>query len=237
MIATSPFLGASRKDNADRVMDESDLQYVGYGIEHSSGLSRVELNRSYSISMDDDPLFTGHQGEPLTRLHIGDLSEQNQPLTSYSLAGLQDEGATTFSMENWIQGRDQHAPFSDRLFSRGIIRPSTLSSPPIQTTRAANPEPPAPTTPHNVPNVQILLPPTSDTPADLLCPDCSQKFVGEYRRGNLLRHMRSSHSGLSREYHCEAEGCERVFKRQDARLKHYRNKHPHLYSAPARRRP
>ncbi|KAH7095734.1 hypothetical protein FB567DRAFT_37372 [Paraphoma chrysanthemicola] len=244
MTATSLFHDASRDDNVDRLVDESALQGVGHGFGYPSGLLHAELNRPYFFSIDDeggdnddDPSLPRHQAESPKQLDIVHSGEQYQPLTSHSLAGLQDAGATAFLMENWIQGHDQHAPFSDRLFSRGITESSTLPPPPLDTTRAANPESPAPAVPHDVSNVQTLLPPTSNTPADLGCPSCSKIFAGDYRRGNLLRHMRLKHSGLAREYHCEAEGCERVFRRHDARLKHYRNKHPNLYSVPARRGP
>jgi uncharacterized Zn-finger protein len=64
-------------------------------------------------------------------------------------------------------------------------------------------------------------------------------FTGKYRRGNLQRHMRLKHpKGQSadkneKEYSCEARGCSNVFKRQDARLKHIRTKHPELHIAAA----
>jgi hypothetical protein len=64
----------------------------------------------------------------------------------------------------------------------------------------------------------------------LRCEDCGAHFSGTYRRGNLGRHRRQKHA--STDYPCESDSCERVFKRQDARLKHYRKKHPNLAQGP-----
>ncbi|KAH8731165.1 hypothetical protein GQ44DRAFT_722808 [Phaeosphaeriaceae sp. PMI808] len=92
---------------------------------------------------------------------------------------------------------------------------------------------PEPIVSHNAPSS-----PTSDlseTPADepdvLLClkDGCKKMFQGKYRRGTLHRHMRLKHNNeQEREYKCEAHGCNKVFKRQDARLKHHRSKHLEL---------
>ncbi|KAH7095372.1 hypothetical protein FB567DRAFT_27986 [Paraphoma chrysanthemicola] len=62
---------------------------------------------------------------------------------------------------------------------------------------------------------------------------CQATFHGDYRRGNQLRHIRHKHGPVERNLQCEAEGCGRLFKRQDSRLKHYRRRHPHLASRPA----
>jgi len=56
---------------------------------------------------------------------------------------------------------------------------------------------------------------------------CNAIFRGLYARGNLARHKRLYHNG-PRVYVCEDEECDRVFRRQDARLKHYRKHHPSL---------
>jgi len=68
------------------------------------------------------------------------------------------------------------------------------------------------------------------TPDPLHCALCSASFTGDYRKGNLSRHMRLKHGDDDRKYNCE--GCRKVFKRQDARLKHYRKHHPELSSGP-----
>ncbi|KAJ4985706.1 hypothetical protein SVAN01_08793 [Stagonosporopsis vannaccii] len=53
--------------------------------------------------------------------------------------------------------------------------------------------------------------------------DCLIKFTGQYRRGNLHRHIRISHNKVR--YPCGVSGCEKIFNRQDARLNHHRKKH------------
>jgi hypothetical protein len=69
------------------------------------------------------------------------------------------------------------------------------------------------------------------------CAHCNQNFTGTYRNGNLARHVRQKHAGAYRSlYECTAQGCSKVFQRQDARLKHARKKHPELHSPPIQRR-
>jgi hypothetical protein len=57
-------------------------------------------------------------------------------------------------------------------------------------------------------------------------PGCQTFFTGDYRRGNLGRHRRLRHG--NKFYVCEDDTCAKEFKRQDARLKHYRKYHPDL---------
>jgi hypothetical protein len=79
----------------------------------------------------------------------------------------------------------------------------------------------------------------SEPPDVLYCRHggCAHKFTGTHRKGTLHRHLRLKHSTkqdsveAERRYFCQAEGCGKDFKRQDARLKHYRNKHPELGTA------
>jgi hypothetical protein len=70
-------------------------------------------------------------------------------------------------------------------------------------------------------------PPTED-PEVLECeqPGCLAFFTGDYRRGNLGRHRRLRHGNKS--YVCEDDTCAKEFRRQDARLKHYRKYHRSL---------
>ncbi|KAF1941785.1 hypothetical protein EJ02DRAFT_466234 [Clathrospora elynae] len=61
---------------------------------------------------------------------------------------------------------------------------------------------------------------------------CSQGFTGVYGSGNRQRHWRLKH-GPSQgteetAYPCEHPGCVKSYKRQDARLKHYRKQHAYL---------
>ncbi|KAF2706854.1 hypothetical protein K504DRAFT_504942 [Pleomassaria siparia CBS 279.74] len=77
---------------------------------------------------------------------------------------------------------------------------------------------------------------TPSTPDPLLCPydGCDIPFTGNYRRGNRARHIRQKHTDV-KIYECEGRSldglaCMRIFKRQDARLRHYRKEHPNLRS-------
>jgi hypothetical protein len=74
-------------------------------------------------------------------------------------------------------------------------------------------------------------PPPTDDPDTLYCDEaeCVAFYTGIYRRGNLGRHRRQRHqSGTP--YVCEDDTCAKEFKRQDARVKHYRKYHPELAS-------
>jgi hypothetical protein len=72
------------------------------------------------------------------------------------------------------------------------------------------------------------------TSESLDCPECSARFTGKYGKGNLGRHWRHMHQKSARNYPCSA--CERVFHRQDARLKHIRRQHPDLPHPPTKPR-
>jgi hypothetical protein len=68
----------------------------------------------------------------------------------------------------------------------------------------------------------------------LVCqePDCEARFSGQYGRGNLHRHVRLKHGAQERLYPCGREDCQKCFKRQDARLKHWRRRHTGPRTAP-----
>jgi hypothetical protein len=69
----------------------------------------------------------------------------------------------------------------------------------------------------------------STLPDPVRCDHCTSQFSGPYRKGNLGRHDRQKHRGETPvSYFCESEGCDRVFARKDARLKHHRKHHEHL---------
>ena len=68
---------------------------------------------------------------------------------------------------------------------------------------------------------------SASVPAAMRCPHCNALFTGRHRSGNLGRHVRQKHK-KTREYVCEEMWCDRVFLRADARLKHYRRRHPGL---------
>lgn len=74
-----------------------------------------------------------------------------------------------------------------------------------------------------VPSISSLA--SSHASDVLYCSCCDRTYTGKYRRGNLSRHMRWQHgTNGTHEYPCGA--CDRVFQRQDARLKHQRKRHP-----------
>jgi hypothetical protein len=72
----------------------------------------------------------------------------------------------------------------------------------------------------------------SSVPEVLQCQKdgCNARYSGKYRLGNLQRHRRLDHGvdGKQKEYPCAVSDCPKTYKRQDARLKHYRNYHPEL---------
>lgn len=59
------------------------------------------------------------------------------------------------------------------------------------------------------------------------CLSCGAMFRGRYGTSNLTRHMKYKHS-VVRRLRCLASGCNKTYKRQDARLKHVRKHHPGL---------
>ncbi|KAF1837577.1 hypothetical protein BDW02DRAFT_119615 [Decorospora gaudefroyi] len=66
----------------------------------------------------------------------------------------------------------------------------------------------------------------ADAPDVLHCPEtgCESVFTRSYRKGNLRRHKKLYHGQHGR-YECES-GCDISFKRNDARVRHYRKCHP-----------
>jgi hypothetical protein len=76
-----------------------------------------------------------------------------------------------------------------------------------------------------------------DSNNSIQCKHCSRWFHGKYCHGNLARHVKHQHTGShERPFACTAAGCSKTFRRQDARLKHARNKHPGLSLPPVPRR-
>lgn len=71
---------------------------------------------------------------------------------------------------------------------------------------------------------------------------CEATFSGRYGKGNRARHKKDYHGGKEPVI-CEDSNCGKIFRRSDARLKHYRSRHPHLVginkqvSRPGRRNP
>lgn len=104
------------------------------------------------------------------------------------------------------------------------VPPRDPSSPTLSSASPTSPGVPSPT--------------PSELPDILECtfPGCEARFTGEYRRGNRHRHQRQRHGGRDGSpitISCGVQDCRRVFKRKDARLKHYRRHHPQLALGPA----
>lgn len=80
---------------------------------------------------------------------------------------------------------------------------------------------------------------SAPVPDTVYCEMCNVPFQGNYRKGSYARHMRlKHHNNAPTAYICNHCSPPKTFKRQDARLKHYRKHHPDLGVEPARpRRP
>ncbi|KAF2625645.1 hypothetical protein BU25DRAFT_108193 [Macroventuria anomochaeta] len=78
---------------------------------------------------------------------------------------------------------------------------------------------------------------TASTPAapdTIQCRVCGSEYTGNHRVRNLARHKRYKHNGAV-VLLCLDRSCKKVFKREDARLKHVRKHHPELASDPVPR--
>ncbi|KAF9696036.1 hypothetical protein EKO04_005826 [Ascochyta lentis] len=75
------------------------------------------------------------------------------------------------------------------------------------------------------PSPSVVSTTSSVTWTPMPCPveDCRSQFTGQFGRGNLARHLRLVHN--PREFPCEANGCHKVYNRQDALKKHRDQKH------------
>jgi hypothetical protein len=76
-------------------------------------------------------------------------------------------------------------------------------------------------------------PATSPTPTNVIsCGQCGVEFAGQYRRGNLRRHVKHTHKG-AKILQCQVGKCTKGFRRSDAWLKHARKQHPEICLVPA----
>jgi len=57
-----------------------------------------------------------------------------------------------------------------------------------------------------------------------VCQACGQQFHGRHGKGNLTRHWNSLHGGRDK-LKCDFPGCGRMFRRSDAKGKHFRARH------------
>ncbi|CBX99253.1 hypothetical protein LEMA_P084920.1 [Plenodomus lingam JN3] len=70
-----------------------------------------------------------------------------------------------------------------------------------------------------------------ETPDVITCVQCTKPFRGRFQHGNLARHIKHSHGAVELQYPCFVSGCNKSYKRTDARLKHIRKQHPESHSA------
>lgn len=109
---------------------------------------------------------------------------------------------------------------------------------PLSTSPPSSPPPPPPWAAASNSTASSSLPIHKQADhGTISCGQCNVTFTGTYRRGNLARHVRQKHTeAKAGPYACAADGCYRVFARQDARLKHARKQHPGLYPEAVHRR-
>ncbi|OAL07254.1 hypothetical protein IQ06DRAFT_341993 [Phaeosphaeriaceae sp. SRC1lsM3a] len=74
-----------------------------------------------------------------------------------------------------------------------------------------------------------------------VCHLCHRQYTGTWAHRNLTRHMESVHAPCSsstgqKQIRCGFDGCDRTFRREDARLVHERRSHPELNRPPPAKR-
>jgi len=57
-----------------------------------------------------------------------------------------------------------------------------------------------------------------------VCQVCGQHFRGRHGKGNLTRHWNSQHGGRDK-LKCDFPGCDKTFRRSDAKGKHFKASH------------
>jgi hypothetical protein len=85
-----------------------------------------------------------------------------------------------------------------------------------------------PSTASESPGLKLDMPAHSTESEAVRCKSCTAVFRGVYARGNYRRHRRQKHTIHRLEYVCEDSSCSKRFGRGDARLKHYRRRHPDI---------
>jgi hypothetical protein len=85
-----------------------------------------------------------------------------------------------------------------------------------------------PSTASELPGLKLDMPAHSTESEAVRCGSCAAVFRGVYARGNYRRHRRQKHTIHRLEYVCEDSSCSKRFGRGDARLKHYRRRHPDI---------
>lgn len=146
-----------------------------------------------------------------------------------------------------LSGSSQHTDTGSNTISHAP-RDSNKLSPSVEYLHDVHPPPSLPTLfevqAHlfQTQNIRITPLPTQNISTNsqppLICPTCSQTYTGPYAHRNLARHISALHASNSTflGVKCSMAGCEKTFRRDDARLVHERRMHPGLMRPVARRK-
>jgi hypothetical protein len=207
---------------------DSSSSHTGGGTENRSVRLSLGTDRPCRTEVDgmnvnvDDNTPTLFHFQHSTNSGLNDLFRSSRKHLHSSLQ--QNHHSPSFFMENSKDRPSLHIDIEDT--ERPITELHRLSVP-VHTLPSAYLTMVDPFTPNIEAN---MLEP--EDPPELRCEvdGCDASFSGEYRNGNLGRHIRQKHRAL-KSYDCENEACDKTFSRQDARLKHYRASHPGLASS------
>ncbi|KAF2034869.1 hypothetical protein EK21DRAFT_84988 [Setomelanomma holmii] len=227
-------LAAAQPQSEGRMDDESGIQHFGFETISSSDntIDRV----SYALSQEEksgtsDTSWQIPEVMVNSQMTITDRPRlpRRRPVSPYVMsvsenhsmtnadAALNEGAYVGFSRVNDTDRSVAHSYHVRRITNKPRLSDSYLHVPGRGQRVSRCPSP--------VPSVTSV-----GQPDVFMCPeeDCHATFTGAYRRGNQGRHMRLKHGRKERVYPCEDLRCDKIFLRQDARLKHYRKKHSHL---------
>lgn len=216
--------GAGTWSRADgvRATQYYDFDYVGSlrpttppwnGYE--SYVDRTNDDNTVTARSEYEDQDRGQPDSPRLAMYTG-LGRQPFESTTTLLAGIAERNVPP-QLDNWLQEVE-----SDPLhFLRDIshLRPRLEPGTSLIVPSAW------PVERESVASHQPTLPSPSDTPMKLSCSLCAASFTGNYRRGNLQRHIRHKH-GPQERHRRTCEVCQKEFERSDALFKHYRKRHP-----------
>ena len=190
---------------------------------------------------------------------IADCLSQPWSYPQVELIGTQypytHQGVQQYTKEStpWTANLARLNNISSGGFSRHARRSGSVSSEPARMVPASRSRTATPSRDFSPTSTRLSLPQFTPGPMErsvqggqsgqseamLYCcePGCKVTFQGSYAKGNLARHRRLKHGGsmhqFGPEYRCDEPGCSKSYRRQDARLKHYRKAHRHLAPGPA----
>ncbi|KAF1840995.1 uncharacterized protein K460DRAFT_410388 [Cucurbitaria berberidis CBS 394.84] len=199
--------------------------------DHNLSLDRLSASwSSYTNSTTSkllDTMTSQTSFQPTWQEPVDRMSTFGPPLLNV-LSPLPSTACSRSGFNSDTGGSDfQDSAYVPQGISRSRSAGGRLSSPGDFTPALGQPSP-------TLSSVSII---SSNLAEVLGCEMCDATFTGEYRRGNRQRHWRLKHGQAQgqeeRIYPCEADGCSKVYKRQDARLKHYRKKHRSMAPGPA----